>query len=173
MQTLGFNDVVERFIYAHQQSQLQLQAALAKAKRQAAETKSQRRWEEDARQVALNTRFPQSIEAYDQITNPIHKLRVSRLLAASTMEEKERIATASLDFNNPENWTESECMLLVSTFGSDVRSRLLRNMHRILLNTGYYSLDLQRRCKSTSRILKAPTHVDDPQRSSRAMISKE
>src|SRR5882757_2607054 len=128
MQTREFNDVVERFIYAHQQSQLQLQETLGRVKTQAAEAESQRKWGEEARQVALNTRFPQSIEAYDQITNPSHKLRVSKLLVAPTTEEKEQLAAPYPDVNTPENWTEAECMPLMSIFGSDVCSMLHYNL---------------------------------------------
>jgi len=124
MQTREFNDVVERFIYAHQQSQLGLQEALAHATEQAVEAESQRRWDEETRQVALNTRFPQSIEAYEQITNPIHKLRVCRLLVAPTTEEKEQIAGPFPGVNTPENWTEAECMPLMGIFRADVSSRL-------------------------------------------------
>src|SRR5882757_10221483 len=120
MQTQEFNDVVERFIYAHQQAQLRLQEALSHAKAQSAEGESQRKWDEEARLVALNTRFPQSIEAYDQITNPNHKHRVSRLLVAPTTDEKEQIAAPFPQTNSPENWSEAECMPLMGIFKSDV-----------------------------------------------------
>ena len=127
MQTREFNDVVERFVYAHQQAQLSLQEALSQAKAQSAEEESKRRWDEEARLVALNTRFPRSIEAYNQITNPTHKLRVSRLLVAPTTGEKEQIAAQYPGVNRPENWSEAECMPLMAIIGSDVCSRLLAN----------------------------------------------
>lgn len=124
MQTREFNDVVERFMYAHQQAHLRLQDALSHAKVQSAEAESKRKWDEDARQVALNTRFPQTIEAYDQITNPNHKLRVSRLLVAPTTEEKEQIAEPFPGMQRPENWTEGECKALMGIFRSDVCSKV-------------------------------------------------
>lgn len=120
MQTLEFNDVVERFTYMHEQSQLQLQEALTHSKTQVMEAESQRRREEEARLVALNTRFPQSIEAYDQITDPKHKHRVSRLLVAPTTEEKEQIAAPFQGLNTPGNWTEADCTPLMNIFGSNV-----------------------------------------------------
>ena len=125
MQTREFNDVVERFIYGHQVSQLRLQEALIYTKTQAVEAESHRKWDEEARQVVLNTRFPQSIEAYDQITNPNHRLRVSRLLVAPTTEEKEQIANPFPGKTTPENWTEADCTPLMGIFGSDVRSMIL------------------------------------------------
>ena len=127
MQTREFNDVVERFNYAHQEAQLRLQEALSHAKAQIAEGESRRKWDEEARLVALNTRFPRSIEAYDQITNPTHKLRVSRLLVAPTTKEKEQLAARFPGINTPENWTEAECMPLMGIIGSDVCSRLPHN----------------------------------------------
>ncbi len=130
MQTLEFNDVVERIIYAHQQVQLRLQEALSHAKAQSAESESQRKWDEEARLVVLNTRFPQSIEAYDQITNSNHKRRVSKLLVAPTTEEKEQIAVPLPQTNSPENWSEADCMALMGIFKSDVCSRLLHNPRR-------------------------------------------
>lgn len=107
-------------MYAHQQGHLRLQEVLSHAKEQSAEAESQRKWDEEARQVALNTRFPQSIEAYDLITNPQHKMRVSRLLVAPTTEEKRQIATPSLGVKAPGNWPEEECMALMGIFRSDV-----------------------------------------------------
>lgn len=127
MQTREFNDVVERFVYAHQQAQLRLQDALSHAKAQSAESESKRKWDEEARMVALNTRFPRSIEAYDQITNPTHKLRVSRLLVAPTTGEKEQIAAPRPGINAPGNWSEAECMPLMGIIGSDVCSKLPPN----------------------------------------------
>jgi hypothetical protein len=96
------------------------------------EAESQRQWDEEARQVVLNTRFPQSIEAYDQITNPTHKLRVSRLLVAPTTEEKEQLAAPYPGLNTSENWTETECIPLMGIFGTDVCSRLLHNPCTVL-----------------------------------------
>jgi hypothetical protein len=112
-------------MHAHQEGHLRLQEALSHAKAQSAEAESQRKWDEDARQVALNTRFPQSIEAYDQITNPNHKLRVSRLLVAPTTEEKEQIAFQFPGMKRPENWSEVECMPLIGIFRLDVCSKVL------------------------------------------------
>ena len=132
MQTREFNDIVERFIYTHQQSQLRLQEALTHAKTQASEAESQRKREEEARHVALNTRFPQSIEAYDQITNLSHKLRVSRLLVAPTTEEKEQIAAPFPGLNTPGNWTEADCTPLMSVFRSDVCAKVT-SQPRILI----------------------------------------
>lgn len=159
MQTQEFNDIVERFMYTHQQSQLRLREALTHAKTRASEVESRRNWDEEARHVALNTRFPQSIEAYDEITNRSHKLRVSRLLVAPTTEEKGQIA-ATLPGLGLE-WTEAECMALMSVFGSDVCARLLHNTHTKLLNIGHHSLHSQRRCGNTSRSHKARTPGDD------------
>lgn len=121
MQTQEFNDVVERFIYAHQQSQLPLRGALTHAKMRTNEAEAQRKQEEEAQHVALNTLFPQTIEAYDKITNRTHKLRVSRLLVAPTTEEKEQIASSYPGFN----WGEEDCTALMGAFGSDVCARFL------------------------------------------------
>jgi hypothetical protein len=167
MQTREFNDVVERFMYTHQQSQHQLREALAQAKIQEAEAESQRRWEEEARQVALNTRFPQSIEAYDQIMNPHHKLRVSRLLVAPTTEKKQKIATPFPGVNTPENWNEADCLPLMSVFGSDVCSVLLNNLHTDVLNIGHilqpqFAEKVHRYIQNS----QSTDHAGDPRRSS-------